>query len=224
MFFRTKRILFNILSSILATLTVLIGFFAVVVVTLNIVYIKTNVVGDSMLPTLNTAVAGENVEGDVVYINQFKACEINNIVVAKVNGKYIIKRLVGKPGDIVEIRDNGDVFGVYVNEELLYTKTKTYAEENNIGSSNSYYNKYLAFLQRPENAQYVGENSSGVKCIKLKEDQYCLFGDNWGKSSDSLEFGMLHKKDLVGVVDVVVPADEKEDSYILKFILNLFKV
>ena len=56
----------------LAILIVPMIFFAILTTTLNIVYIKTNVVGFSMLPTLNETVNNPEEEGDVIYIPEYQ--------------------------------------------------------------------------------------------------------------------------------------------------------
>jgi len=213
MYYRTRRILSNILSGILATLIVAVGFFSVLAISLNIVYIKTSVEGFSMIPTFNLTVEKSNQSGDIIYINRFKDFNVGDVVVAEYNDKYIIKRLVGCPGDIIQIKDDGDTYGLYVNNKLLYSKEKTNGDTDKIGSSNSYYMQYL---------NYINNNAKELNYIELGEDEYFLMGDNWGKTSDSLTSnGPFSKSDIVGKVEIVVPFGENEDSYILK---TMFKM
>ena len=75
--------------------------------TLNAVYIETPVVGYSMLPTYNMSAPSDDEYGDVVYINKIRKLERNTIIVAEVNWHPdpIIKRLVGLPGDKIEIKE-----------------------------------------------------------------------------------------------------------------------
>lgn len=226
MYFRTKRVLFNILGGILAGLIVLVGFFSCVVITLNLVYIKTNVVGYSMLPTLNSNVATAYEEGDCVYINRFAECEVGDVVVAEVdwNGsdKYVIKRLIGKPGDKIQIKEVDGVYNLYVNDSLLYSKEKSeHDKENNLGSTKSYFEyTYLKFFNKSEFSNIVFEDDNREKYILLGDDDYFIMGDNWGRTDDSLKYGPVKKCELVGRVDVVVPYKEAEQGYILKLIMN----
>jgi len=230
MHYRTRRILSNILSSILVTLIVLIGFFSILTISLNVVYIKTKVEGYSMLPTLNLNVEDIKEEGDIVYINRFKKCKVGDIVVARYEekDKYVIKRLVGCPGDYVKILDNGETYGLYVNNELLYSKNKTYSENENIGSTVSYYNfNYLTFFNRKDDLgnkffeNNIAVDEQGDECIKLNEGEYFLMGDNWGRTTDSLDVGPFKENQIIGSVDIVVPFGENEDSYILNLMKNM---
>ena len=60
------------------------------------------VIGPSMNPTLN--------EGDIIitnkFIYRFKSIERNDVVVISQDEKYMIKRIVGLPGEKVEYQNN----------------------------------------------------------------------------------------------------------------------
>lgn len=218
--YRNKKILFNIIGAILALLIILMVFFAATMTTLNIVYIKTNVVGYSMLPTLNTHVTEEESEGDVIYINRFKDVKLNDIVVAQWNDKYIIKRLVGLPGDKIEIIETENGYKLLVNDNVLYIKEKHEEDfKSNIGSTNYYFNTtYQTFLNNYENQHLIKEKADGTKYILLGENDYFLIGDNWGRTTDSLSLGSFKREMIIGKVDLIVPYGEEESDYIFKFI------
>ena len=80
-----------------------------------------------MQPTINMNVEDSNAPGDRIFINQHEIGDVNDIVVAKVSWyeNYIIKRMVGTPGDKIEIKDHDTHFTLYVNDEPLYSKEKT---------------------------------------------------------------------------------------------------
>ena len=214
---RTKCFLLNLLSGFIVVLICAASFFALVNIVFNSVYIKTEVEGFSMLPTLNTTVPTSTEEGDVIYINKFCSYTNNDIVVAKRGDSYIIKRLVGMPGDKIQIKDEGLTYGLYVNDSLLYSKPKTDVslDGKHTGTKKYYEEKYLAFLANPNYVQYVKEDLNG-KYIQLGSDNYFLLGDNWGATSDSFEMGPFNKNRIVGKVDIVVPYKVNEFPYILK--------
>ena len=56
------------------------------------------IAGDSMNPLIKN--------GDTVYSIPVTRYNQGEIVIAKINGKLVIKRLYGKPGDIVEVKEN----------------------------------------------------------------------------------------------------------------------
>lgn len=91
-----------------------------IIIILIIILIKTYIFspiivnGDSMDSTLK--------DGDVMILNKYeyytKKIERFDIVVIKYQGRYIIKRVIGLPGDKIKIKDN-----------VLYINEKAYAEE-----------------------------------------------------------------------------------------------
>lgn len=124
--------------------------------------------GSSMVPTFENGeylivdeisyILGEPSRGDVVifrYPNDTK--------------KFFIKRIIGLPGETVDV--NG-------NEVTIYNK------ENEEGIK----------LSQP----YL-KTSSGIKThTELKDDEYFVMGDNRGASSDSRIWGPVSKDLLVG--------------------------
>lgn len=85
--------------------------------------------------------------------------------------KKYIKRLIGMPGDEIELKN--DV--VFLNGKRLY---EGYLEEGT--------------PTLPDNPAYVS--------LKLKDNEYYLMGDNRLNSSDSRTWGVANKDDLIGPV------------------------
>ncbi|MBQ9795973.1 MAG: signal peptidase I [Clostridia bacterium] len=201
-----SRILRNILSSILVVLIFVCSFISLVNISFYFLYTETNVRGFSMQPTINMHVASATEEGDRIFINQHQIGNVNDIVVAKVDwfDSYIIKRMVGKAGDKIEIKDETTHYALYVNDCLLYTKDK-YGENTPFQKSGSYgyFESYLNFLTNPEFANYVetdGENTY----IKLDENEYFLMGDNWGHTLDCLSKGPIKENNIIGKVELII--------------------
>lgn len=159
-----------------------------------------------MRPTINMNVNDSTVEGDRIFINPHQKGTLNDIVVAKVDwfDSYIIKRMVGTPGDKIEIKDEGSHFALYVNDSLLYTKDK-YGENTPFQKTGSYgyYDSYLKFLTNSEFVQYI-ETDGNTSYIKLDENEYFLMGDNWGHTLDCLSRGPIKEKDIVGKVELII--------------------
>ncbi len=180
-----------------------------------------------MQPTLNINMKDSNAKGDTIYINIYSSFTNDDIVVAKVNWyeHYIIKRIVGTPNDKVQIKDEGTHFGVYVNDNLLYTKVKTgsaltYPRTGSVG----YYADYLDFLENDEFKSWVKEEN-GKKYIQLGENDYFLMGDNWGQTTDSISHGPVKTTEIIGKVDLIL--DVKEDKPYMAtwfFIKKLFSI
>ena len=94
--------------------------------------------------------------------------------------EYLIKRVIGLPGETVEYRNNQ----LYINGEPV--------EE--------------PFLDESYTSTYPGSFTGDFKTEKLGEDEYFCMGDNRPHSSDSRYYGAFHKSDIVSKgVFVVYP-------------------
>lgn len=209
--FRTKNLINNIVSAILTVMIVIFGFFSITGIIFYIVYIPAPVSSFSMYPTLNKDAPDFETVGDYAYLNRFASFENNDIVIAQVpwHSEAIIKRLIASPYDIIEIRDEDDKYGLYVNEKLIYNKEKNNKSIHNLaGGTNEYYNNFLRLLNN--NPSNVVLDSNGNKCFKLDENQYFLMGDNWGESQDSVTQGPVTKNQILGKVDFVIYMNENK--------------
>ena len=181
-----------------------------------------------MKPTINMNVKSADIDGDSILINKYQKGTTNDIVVAKVDwptldGDYVIKRLVGMPGDKIEIKDHETHFSLYVNDEILYSKEKT-GENSNFLKTGSigYYAKYISFLENPNfsrNVEIIGNSTY----IRLHENDYFLMGDNWGQTLDCIAEGPIKKSDIVGRVDLIVDVTNHNPfTYFNFFMKNIF--
>lgn len=122
------------------------------------------VIGPSMNPTLN--------EGDIIitnkFIYRFKSIERNDVVVISQDEKYMIKRIVGLPGETVEYQNND----VLINGKA-YKETFTNSETEDF------------------TIQDLGYDV-------IPKDMYLVLGDNRENSLDSRTFGLISKNQIIG--------------------------
>ena len=144
----------------------------VCVVHLTVTYVgqRTVVAGDSMLNTLHDK---DNLIIDKVSY-RFRDPERYEIIVFPyryAEETFYIKRIIGLPGETVQIKDGY----VYINEQKL--------EES--------------FGREVIRADRYGQ---AAEQIKLGEDEYFVLGDNRNESADSREtsVGVLKRTDLIG--------------------------
>ena len=144
----------------------------IVVVLIIVLYVVTlqQVVGPSMQPTLN--------EGDVLILNKFHYylfdVKRNDVVSLKYDGsKYLIKRIIGLPGESIYYKDN-----------ILYINDNPYKENIDDG-----------LVTEDFNLKDLGYDV-------IPEDMYLVLGDNRGNSLDSRnkEVGLIKKEDIIGKV------------------------
>ncbi|MGV3042648.1 signal peptidase I [Staphylococcus rostri] len=141
-----------------------------------------NVQGDSMYPTLK--------DGDRLIVNKIGKTlghlDNGNVIVfhADESNDYV-KRIIGKPGDHVEYKnDQLYLNGKKIDEPYLAynLKHKTYDE-----------------ITGPLNSQKL-QGSDGK--YQIPEDKYLVLGDNREVSKDSRTIGLIDKDQIVGKVSL----------------------
>lgn len=134
------------------------------------------IAGNSMYPNLE--------EGNVVVVSKFSYNFIkpkrNDIVVAKVNGKLYVKRVIGLPGEDIKYLKN-----------VLYINDQPYKEDF-LGEGIETSGFTLDDICKE------GECPDG----KIPEGKYLLMGDNRPESEDSRTstFGLVEKGNIKGRV------------------------
>lgn len=121
--------------------------------------------GHSMYPTL--------IENNYVLSTKENKLQKGDLILFEYENIKMIKRIIGIPGDKIEIKDNGDV---YVNDSYL---EETYKHE------------------------HVDEFKNEVTYpITVKEGEYFILGDNRDDSLDSriLSVGNIKREDIIGKV------------------------
>jgi len=162
-----KKFLKDVLSTGLYLLVVLI------IIYLIILYVgqRTEVSGDSMEPTLSN---GDNLIVDKISY-RFNEPERFDIIVFPFQYQkdtYYIKRIIGLPGETVQIDEDGNI---YIDGEIL---EESYGRE------------------------IIDEDKIGIadEPITLGDDEYFVLGDNRNYSSDSRvkEVGNIKKDQIIG--------------------------
>lgn len=131
----------------------------------------TQVVGSSMSPTLK--------DEEVLILNkfQYRFFDIKRGDIVSLDyedTKYLIKRIIGLPGETIKIVNN-----------QLYINDKIYEEE------------YLA-----NDLNYDDFSLADLGYSKIPEDMYLVLGDNRENSLDSREIGLIKKEDINGKISL----------------------
>jgi len=133
--------------------------------------------------------------------------ERGDMVLCKVkkrdNGNYWLKRIIGLPGDTIELRQNK----IYINRiplkyEILNRESFDLTEENLTG--NSFARESGLGLQH-----YISfSNKNGLLAnygpVIVKQNHYFVLGDNRDNSMDSRLFGMVHRNNIFGKYLIVL--------------------
>ncbi len=143
----------------------------VILFVISYVFSITQVVGSSMSPTLS--------EGQVLVLNKFiyrfRDIKREDIVSFEyVDTKYLIKRVIGLPGEKIDIVNN-----------ILYINDKAYSED------------YLK-----EGLNYNDFHISDLGYDSVPEGMYLVLGDNRENSLDSREIGVIAKENIKGKISM----------------------
>ena len=153
--------------------------YAVIIVT--VVLIRTFIItpikvnGTSMMSTLH--------DGDTMILNKIglKTTGIKRfqIVVIKTENSYLIKRVIGLPGELIKYsKDTLYVNGKKVDEKFINKETKKLTCNNDTKLC-----------------------SDGVK---IPKGYYYVMGDNRGNSIDSRIIGTINIKDITGTTKLII--------------------
>lgn len=160
-----KNILKEILSTSIYILVVLVITFLIV----KYVAVRTEVIGPSMEPTLHSE---DNLIVEKVSYRFHKPERFDVIVFPfrYAERTYYIKRIIGLPGETIQIDEDGNI---YINGEVL--------KEN--------YGKEV--IKNPGLAS---------EPILLGQNEYFVLGDNRNDSADSRDpsVGNIYRKDIIG--------------------------
>lgn len=147
-----------------------------IIIVLIVLFIKIFIVtpikvnGESMLPTLN--------EKDIMILNKtayyFNEPKRFDIVVVNMKDEYLIKRVIGLPGEAIEYIDN-----------TLYVDGKKVKEPFKHGKTDDF------------NIEKLGSD-------KVPENTYLVLGDNRQNSLDSRELGFIKEEQLLGKTNLIV--------------------
>lgn len=161
----------KVMREMISTLLYLLGVLCLTWLVITFVGQRTEVDGSSMEPMLSD---GDNLIVDKITY-RFRDPERFDIIVFPFQHEketYYIKRIIGLPGETVQIDEKGNI---YIDGELL---SENYGRE----------------IIRPERVG-IARNP-----IVLGDDEYFVMGDNRNSSRDSRTeiVGNIHRDDIIG--------------------------
>lgn len=144
-----------------------------IVIILTVVLIRSFVItpvqvrGSSMYPTLKNR--------EILILKKYdKSFKRFDIIVLKYRKDKLIKRIIGLPGESIEVKDNK----LYINGKKIKQKFKTNTKTSDFNLEDLYNTK------------------------KIPENTYFVMGDNRNNSTDSRIIGFINKEDIEGVVGI----------------------
>jgi len=166
--------------------------------------------GESMMPTL---------QDGQWYLLDTRDSAINSIkkgdiVVAKKNGKYVVKRVLGIQGDELRLNFTEDESAVCLEQKIgeewkkldePYINEPMEAPPNRYQKTTGEQNIALTSKSSYEDS---GKLYTYWKCGK---DEYAIFGDNRNHSGDSRAYGIVKKDELRGKAIYFFPKKNIEE-------------
>jgi signal peptidase I len=124
---------------------------------------------------------------------------------SKLADTRLVKRVIGLPGDVVEMRDNrltiNGIDAQYFAVE--YADDAIFAIES-----------YLGMSHRIELARTGATRLSTFGPVKVPKDRYLVLGDNRDNSADSRVYGFIPRDEIVGNARTIVLSLNYDHYYI----------
>ena len=227
-------------NSILTTvLLVVIAVVCVFTIVFNVIFMRFDVQGISMQPTLNpTALTEDSPLEDKAYVNRFDKGTRGDIVVLfnpnapdPQTGAYgidIIKRIIAVGGDKINIESvpNSETglndyyvfLGInggppqQLNENYILTAGAPVPTNGNNNNANGMYTSYLNFIKlRAAGGEGFSVQPDGS--LLIAPGYVFVMGDNRAHSDDSTHYGPFKVSSIVGAVSFWVPYNENFWAY-----------
>ena len=168
-------------------------YFWVIIISLLYIFPYGRSEGPSMLPT------AEHRSFHISINHYYKFFEPNygDIIEFNENNDLLIKRIVGLPGDVIQILNNN----LYVNNNKItnvniQNKTFEILDKNvqlTIFKETNNTNKTYYILKNEQGINCIGSKDYNFKKTRVPKNHYFVLGDNRYCSSDSREFGTIKK-------------------------------
>jgi len=126
----------------------------------------------------------------------------------------LVKRVIGLPGDTVEMRDNR----LTINGIDAQYFAVEYADDAILAIES-----YLGMSHRIELAHTGGSRFSTFGPVKVPKDRYLVLGDNRDNSADSRVYGFIPRDEIVGNARTIV-LSLNYDHYYMPRVDRFFRV
>ena len=126
-----------------------------------------------------------------------------------------IKRVIGLPGDILEMKDSL----IFINDVQIKAKTITTEQYKSfkVKKNSEILPNNLTYEVYEFEKIFEGLNTNNFSKIKIPEDNFFVLGDNRDNSQDSRFIGLIPRENLIGRAEVVVVSFDTDIGSLFKF-------
>lgn len=198
----------------------------------NLIFIKAQVVGISMIPTYNKNLDATTVYNnsyyenspykDVVYANKFEKGSNGDIVLLNLNNELVIKRIIAKENQKVTLK-LGNGYSDFTNyyyyiDDVLLDESYIYSRED---MDFSYFYRFCyGNANRNFDVNIISPNIEAE--FVVNENEVFVLGDNRLVSGDSVRFGTVSIDNIYGKVVFSYEYNQNFFSYIWQKICSIF--
>ena len=210
---QTDKVILNLVSNLIFVYCVILSF---IVIMFSLVTIECEVVGTSMQPNLNIKGAHKS---DTAYVNKYDHdYEYGDIIVIDLDNEIVIKRVIGLPGDIIDIVEYSDTYklernGEILQENYIYLRYNASVDQIQDGMDKTKQRFDNLKINKPELFNDEGK-------FVVKENEIFVLGDNRHVSNDSSQNGAYSYDNIQGIVENVRYYGESKFEFYCNYIFR----
>ena len=216
-----KTLIFSFVGNLFLIYCIIIAIMLMVFSSLTI---ECSVVGVSMVPTFNADTRKTN---DIVFVNKYdRSFEYGDIIVINVDGREdpIIKRVVAKGGDVVDIvLDIDNLYKLQINNEIIKEDYLNMIYQQDLLEYKNDFNGMHFVKSKLETLKVTHKElfiESGKDVGKILVPEGCVFalGDNRHNSQDSSYYGAFEYENVLGVVESCLSGGKSEFLFYVDYL------
>jgi signal peptidase I len=160
----------------------------------------------------------------MIHIAQWNDPERGDIVVfnSPADGRRLVKRVVGIPGDSISMRNNE----LRINDEVIKYESMDDKEFDMVlnVSKFMFFSEDLEGRKHPVMVTPASPSMRSFEPVVVPENKYFMMGDNRDNSGDSRFFGFVDRKSVVGRASWVVISLDLDNNYMPRWDRSFVKL